>query len=154
MYLCPRTSIIYYNYVPVYKDVNNLLQLCTCVLCLLGFSGLLRFSELSCIRMSDIVWHDNYRKVNIPQNKTDIYRRRHSMINGKTDNELCPIYWLKRYILLVGLSLGSEEFVLTAINFFFRLLKVHRRWASETAKDGYIEDSIEEKTLVSMNLGL
>jgi hypothetical protein len=48
--------------------------------------------------------HKHYRKVNIPQNKTDIYRRRHSMINGKTDNELCPIYWLKRYILLVGLS--------------------------------------------------
>ena len=103
----------------LYKDVNNLLQLCTCVLCLLGFSGFLGFSELSCIRMSDIVWHDNYRKVNIPQNKTDIYRRRHSMIIGKTGNELCPIYWLKRYILLVGLSLGSEEFVLTAINFFF-----------------------------------
>ena len=35
-----------------------------------------------------------------------------------------------------------------------RLLKVHGRWASETAKDGYIENSIEHKILVSMNLGL
>jgi hypothetical protein len=35
-----------------------------------------------------------------------------------------------------------------------RLLKVHGRRASETAKDGYIENSIEQKILATMNLGL
>ncbi|CAC5401129.1 unnamed protein product [Mytilus coruscus] len=35
-----------------------------------------------------------------------------------------------------------------------RLLKVHGRWATDRAKDGYIKDSIEQKLLVSLNLGL
>jgi hypothetical protein len=35
-----------------------------------------------------------------------------------------------------------------------RLLKVHGRWVTDKSKDGYIEDSIQQKLVVSMNLGL
>ena len=42
------------------SDENNLLRLRTCVLCLLGFSGFLRFSELSGIRLSHISWHSSH----------------------------------------------------------------------------------------------
>ena len=35
-----------------------------------------------------------------------------------------------------------------------RLFKRHGRWRSETAKDGYIKDSIEERLRVSQSLGL
>lgn len=35
-----------------------------------------------------------------------------------------------------------------------RLLKVHGRWRSENAKDGYVLDSINEKLSVTLNLGL
>lgn len=35
-----------------------------------------------------------------------------------------------------------------------RLLKVHGRWVTDKAKDGYIKDSLEQKIFVSMNLGL
>ena len=45
------------------------------------------------------------------------------MIIGKTGNTLCPIYWLKIYIFIVGLCLGSEEFMLIAIIFFIKILK-------------------------------
>ncbi len=35
-----------------------------------------------------------------------------------------------------------------------RLFKRHGRWRSETAKDGYVEDSIEDRLSVSSRLGL
>jgi len=34
------------------------------------------------------------------------------------------------------------------------LFKRHRRWKSETAKDGYVKDSFSDRILVSLNLGL
>lgn len=35
-----------------------------------------------------------------------------------------------------------------------RLFKRHGRWKSETAKDGYIKDSVEKRLKVSKRLGL
>ena len=35
-----------------------------------------------------------------------------------------------------------------------RLFKRHGRWKSETAKDGYVKDSLSERLTVSQNLGL
>ena len=35
-----------------------------------------------------------------------------------------------------------------------RLFKCHGRWKSETAKDGYVEDSVENRLAVSRNIGL
>lgn len=175
-----------------------------------GFSGFLRFSELSRIRMSDIVWHDNYMQVKINQSKTDIYRRENYVIIGKTvmsfalfiglrdifsqyvevqvQSSLClpQLFFIKinkylatntfkslsytraREILLsviLEIGLDSSKYALhssrsggatTVVNNKVpdSLLEVNGRWASETAKDGYIEVSIEQKILVSMNVGL
>ena len=120
----PIIKEILLNIVQLYtKDVNNLLHLCTCVLFLSDFSGFLKFNKMSRMRMSDIAWHDNYMEVNIPHYKTDINRRGNYVIIGKTGNTLYPIYWLKIYIFLAGLCLGSEEFVLIAIIFFYKNIK-------------------------------
>ena len=35
-----------------------------------------------------------------------------------------------------------------------RMFKRHGRWASETAKDGYVKDSLKERLAVSLSLGL
>ena len=35
-----------------------------------------------------------------------------------------------------------------------RLFKRHGRWKSETAKDGYIKDALENRLSVSQSLGL
>ena len=34
-----------------------------------------------------------------------------------------------------------------------RFFKCHGRWKSETAKDGYVKDSLDERLKVSRNLG-
>ncbi|XP_076075708.1 integrase/recombinase xerD homolog, partial [Mytilus galloprovincialis] len=192
-------------------EKHNLLFLRTCVLCLLGFSGFLRFSELANIRMCDLDFQSNFLEIKIPKSKTDLYRRGNSVVIAKTRNELCPVFWLRKYIALAGIIEKSDEFLFTAINFMKisgeykatnkskslsytrcreilrsalkdigldsslyalhslrsggvsaaannkvpdRLPKVHWRWATDRAKDGYIKDSIEQKLLVSLNLGL
>ena len=206
----PITTDILLKLVNFYKQNCNLLNLRTCVMCLLGFSGFLRLSELSNIRFSDLTWHDNYLEIKIHKSKTDIYRRGNSII-GKTGNELCPLFWFKKYISQAGFNDDPENFLFTAVNFFKslgsykvsntrkalsytrcreillsaledigldsskyalhslrsggasaaasnnvpdRLLKVHGRWSSDRAKDGYIKDSLQQKILVSLNLGL
>lgn len=192
------------------KDPSNVLQLRTFVMCLLGFSGFFRFSELSNIRMCDIKWENAHIEINIPKSKTDIYRRGNSVIIAKTGNDLCPVFWLNKYIDLLGLEKIFEDYLFTAVNYLKsqnvykasnkskplsytrareilsslkeigldsskfalhslrsggvtaaanknvsdRLLKIHGRWVTDKAKDGYIKDSIEQKLLVSMNLGL
>ena len=35
-----------------------------------------------------------------------------------------------------------------------RLFRQHGRWRSETAKDGYIEDSVENRLTVSKSIGI
>lgn len=84
------------------KDPSNVLQLITFVMCLLGFSGFFRFSELSNIRMCVIKWENAHIEINIPKSKTDIYRRGNSVIIAKTGNDLCPVFWLNKYIDLLG----------------------------------------------------
>ena len=207
----PITTDILLKLVNFYKKSCTLPNLRTCAMCLLGFSGFLRFSELSNIRFSDLIWHDNYLEIKIRQSKTDIYRRGNSIIIGKTGNDLCPLFWLRKYISEAGFDNDPDNFVFTAVNYFKstgsykvtntrkalsytrcrevllsaledigldsskyalhslrsggasaaagnnvpdRLLKVHGRWSSDKAKDGYIKDSLQQKILVSLNLGL
>lgn len=177
------------------KDPSNVLQFRTFVMCLLGFSGFFRFSELSNIRICDIKWENAHIEINIPKSKTDIYRRGNSVIIAKNGNDLCPVFWLNKYIDLLGLEKISEDDLFTAVNYLKsqnvyktsnkskplsytrareillsslkeigldsskfalhslrsggvtaaanknvsdRLLKIHGRWVTDNAKDGYI----------------
>lgn len=99
------------------KDENNLINLRTCVLCLLGFSGFLRYNELANIKMSDLCFEQGYVKISIRESKTDPYRRGNEIVIAKTGNKLCPVSWLNKYILKAGLSKDSSEYLFTAINY-------------------------------------
>lgn len=72
------------------KDPDNALKLRVFLMCLLGFSRFLRFSELSNIRLCDIKWKEAYIEINIPKSKTDIYRIGNVVIIAKTGNDMCP----------------------------------------------------------------
>lgn len=77
-------------------------------------------------------------------------------------------YTRAREILLSSLKeigLDSSKFALHSLrsggvtaasnkNVSDRLLKIHGRWVTDKAKDGYIKDSLEQKLLVSINPGL
>jgi hypothetical protein len=89
-----------------------------CVLFLLWFSGFLRYSELSNIKMKNLGFQDAYVKITIAKSKTDMYMIGSSVIITKTDNDLCPVFWLKRYIELTDLKYNSDEYIFRSLSFF------------------------------------
>ena len=58
-----------------YGDENDLSKFRVCVICLLWFSGYLRYSELSNIKMKNRIFHDSHGELTLDKSKTDIYRR-------------------------------------------------------------------------------
>ena len=191
------------------NDSQNILNLRLCVLCLLGFSGFFRYSELSNIKLKDLCFEETHVVVQIGKSKTDIYRQGASVIIARTGNKLCPVYWLKRYIEAAKFTAGSDQHLFTSVQFCRssglykvsgqclsytrareilldalevlgydkskyslhslrsggvsaaasnnvsdRLLRAHGRWATDKSKDGYIEDSLSNRLLVSRNLNL
>ena len=114
----PITPDILQRIIAVFGDRNGVSKLRICVLFLLGFSGFLRYSELSNIKMNNSELQDTHVKITIEKSKTDMYRRGSSVIIAKTDNDLCPVFWLKRYIELNDLEYNSDEYICRSLPFF------------------------------------
>ena len=67
---------------------------------LLGFTGFLRYDELSKIMYDDINFFNTYMKVFIEKSNTDIYRDGKWVTICKGNSEVCPVVNLKRYLEL------------------------------------------------------
>ena len=62
--------------------------------------------------MNNLEFQDTHVKITIEKRKTDMYRKRgSSVIIAKTDNDLFPLFWLKRYIELTDLKYNSDEYI-------------------------------------------
>ena len=101
-----------------YDDENDLSKLRVYVICLLGFSGFLPISELSNIKMKNIIFHDSHVELTLDKSKTDIYRRGNTVVIAKTGNDLCPVTWLKKYVQLADLNSNPEFFIFRSLCFF------------------------------------
>ena len=193
------------------KENCTLFDLRTVTMCLLGYAGFFRFSEISSIRMQDIVFQDDHVSILIPHSKTDKLRQGSHVKIANTQNSTCPVRMLSRYLKQAAIPPGSNEyifrqltymkktntyklrsndkpisytrtreFILTAFESIGlkkssfglhslrsggasaaaaagvsdRLFKKHGRWKSETAKDGYVHENIEEVLSISKKLGI
>ena len=67
---------------------------------LLGFSGFLRFDELSSLRCNDISIFESYFILKIRKSKTDQYRFGDEIPNSEVSSIAGPLSMLKLYILL------------------------------------------------------
>lgn len=210
----PITSEIIENIVLRFgSSQSNLYDLRGSLLCVLGFAGFLRYSELAHLRRCDICFFDNYMKIFIEKSKTDVYRDGNWVLIAKTGNVTCPVCLLKRYLSSCGMldNSESEMFIFRSLSYLKksnsymlrkenhslsytrtreillsmlsslglntklyglhslrsggaskvanmgvsdRMFKRHGRWKSETAKDGYVKDSLKDMLSVSLNLGL
>ena len=88
------------------KNLKNQRVICAC---LLGYSGFMRSSELLNIKVSDIVFDQNYMAIFIESSKTDKYRDGSWIMIAKTGTCLCPVTNVKKYIEWANLS--SEDFL-------------------------------------------
>ena len=86
-------------------------------MCILGFSGFFRYSELSVIGMSDIKYSDSHVEINVKSSKADQYRQGQSVIISKTDTDLCPVSWLNKYIAAAELQLNSDHFLFSMLKY-------------------------------------
>ena len=73
--------------------------------------GFLRYSEVSNLRMSDIIIHDSYIEIFIEKSKTDIYRNGNWLYLAKLKSKLCPITLLRRYMKLAKIDKRSNSYI-------------------------------------------
>ncbi|XP_053405553.1 uncharacterized protein LOC128558980 [Mercenaria mercenaria] len=98
-------------------DNDNLKDLRLCTMCILGFSGFFRYSELSRLKMKNINFQDDYISVNITESKTDQCKSGSEILIAKTQTKLCPVSWLLKYIAVAGLTFASDEFIFTKVRY-------------------------------------
>ena len=102
-------------------DSNTLSDQRTMVVCLLGFCGFMRYSEICNLQRSDIYFESTYVKLFIEKSKTDIYREGNWIYLSKSGSVLCPVENLTAYLRLAKVHQRSDEYVFRAITVFKKL---------------------------------
>ena len=80
------------------EQQSSLLSIRTMTICILGFSGFMRYSEISNLKLSNILFCTTHLKLFIEKSKTDIYRDESLIFISQSDSRLCPVYNLKLYL--------------------------------------------------------
>ena len=91
-----------------FEDISSLYNLRTVVLCLIGFTGFLRFSELCGIRVGDVKFYPTYLTIFTEKSKTDQLRRGSWVPISRSDRETCPMKALERYLAAAEISLKKD----------------------------------------------
>lgn len=90
---------------------NDLLIVRDLSMILLGFSGFLRFDELSSLRFSDVIVKDDYLVLKIKKSKTDQYRQGDEVLISRGSSVACPVQMFLRYVKLAGFTEGSNMYL-------------------------------------------
>jgi hypothetical protein len=89
------------------------------VLCMiiLGFTGFLRFDELSSIKSCDIIFAEHFVKIFIEKSKTDVHRIGSWVFIAKINSVCCPVKMLAKYIVMANLHLSEDIFIFRALTY-------------------------------------
>lgn len=90
-------------YTNLYKEGNLKNQRIICA-CLTAYAGFMRSAELLNIRVSDLLFEQNYVGVFMESSKTDKYRDGSWIMIAKTGTMLCPVKNLEKFIQWSGLK--------------------------------------------------
>lgn len=207
----PITPQILQKIVQKYGNTNSTLhERRVACMCLVSYSGFLRFTELVNLKRSDIIFHQEYMSLFIEKSKTDQHRKGSTVLISRTFSFTCPVHMLETYINQANISKDSQEYIFRSVTLQKkthsyilrgktplsytrareillnaltslgldrtkfglhslrsggataaaaagindRIFKKHGRWASDTAKDGYVHENLKEKLSVSKNIGL
>ena len=100
------------------NDDSSLYDLRTVSMCLVGFAGFLRFSEISNIKRNDITFFENHVCIFLPQSKTDKHKKGSSVNISKSHSLTCPVTILRRYLEKADIGEFSDEFIFRQLSFF------------------------------------
>lgn len=106
----PITTEILHLIVDKFAPVNaSLIQLRLATMCLIGFAGFMRFSELVNIKRSDITIEEQFVSIFIRRSKTDKFQAGANVVIAATNSKCCPVSMLKRYLTQAQLIDSQEE---------------------------------------------
>ena len=91
---------------------GSLASVCPAAMCLIGFAGFFRYSELSNIRLSNIEFNPSHLKIRVTESKGD---QSDEVVIARAGPPQCPVAMLKRYMEKAGISQGSEGFLFQGI---------------------------------------
>ena len=109
-----------------FAGVNaSLLDLRTVCICLLCYSGFLRFDEVASIKFCDIEIEETHMRLFIEKSKTDQCREGAWVYISRAYSIACPVTILERYLSLAVFKKGSEKYLFRAVS-YFRSLGRHK----------------------------
>ena len=97
------------------KDDKNLINLRFVLMCLLGYFGFLRYSELANLRRSDIRIFQDRLELFIKQSKTDKFKEGAWIVISATGNTVCPKTHLLAYMKLAKINDNSNNYIFRSV---------------------------------------
>jgi len=95
-----------------FGHTGNMIDLRFLIVCLLGFNGFLRISELQHLQIKEITFCEEGVKIFIDHSKTDQTRKGETISIAKSNSPNCPVFWLKRYMDLNNLHDKKEAYLI------------------------------------------
>ena len=126
----------------LHTESRDLLIVRDLTMILLGFSGFLRFDEISNLKCKDISVFDDYLKIFLAHSKTDQYRRGNEILISKGHTVACPVNMYKRYLFLSKLDVNSDEYVLRPIfrsSGIAKLIYKNKKLSYTTARENIVK---------------
>ena len=110
-------------------DSASLSDIRDVTLCLLGFAGFFRYSDISNLKWCNVIFHDAHMSIFISRSKTDQLHVGSSVVIAKTGHVTCPYTMLLRFASMAQVDLSSEQYI-------FGKLTFHRRTNSYSIRLG------------------
>ena len=89
----------------------------TVTMCVIGYAGFLRFSEIVGIRGCNILFFELYVSIFIEKSKIDKYREGSYVIIAKSNTITCPVKILQDYVNCAGINLHEEKYIFRQISY-------------------------------------
>ena len=75
----------------------------------------MRYSEISNLRRSNVIFHDTFMKLFIEKYKTDVYREGNWVYMIKSTGNLSPVKILQNYYNFALINDKSDKYIIRAI---------------------------------------
>ena len=84
----------------------------TLTMCLVGFAGFFRLSELAQLKESDVVIYPEHMELFVEASKTDQFRDGAWVVIARTQSKLCPVAMMERYTNMAAIeTLETDSFL-------------------------------------------
>ena len=108
----PFTAELVQLIVNEYADSSNLIHLRFLIICVLGFAGFFRISELLNLKIKNLTRTENSYEIFIEESKTDQLREGNIVYIAETGNRTCPVHWLDVYLNKTKLINQPESYLI------------------------------------------